>query len=208
MAMDQQKFLEVQARAKTIIDMDNKGLLEKYKNKTMDGFDRETGEFIEENFAPTPSTSTMTRQPQQMVNQGMMGGSKLPKEIMMSMKNNPISIQNSGFGENVSVLDSIMPKQMLEQQTVSNKPTIKEETMTPIQTNIDYSLIKTIVEDCVKKSIGALKKSLLTENICQTNNTNNDAVIIRLGEGFKFVTKSGDIYAATGLKKIGNVNTK
>ena len=70
---------------------------------------------------------------------------------------------------------------------------------------VDYSLIRTIVEESVKKYVGSLKKSLLNENKQQS--TDDNMVLMKIGESFKFVTKNGDIFEAHLVKK-GNINEK
>lgn len=105
-----------------------------------------------------------------------------------------------------SVLDAIGVPQ---QKSQPKKRVITEQISQPTQqvvTNspIDYSLIKTIVEDCMRKNLTSIKKSLLSEGVTSQN---NDLALMKIGDNFKFVTKKGDIYEAK-LVKIANVNDK
>lgn len=131
--------------------------------------------------------------------------SKVPSAILKEFASNPIDTSsletNMGMESQSSVLDmmGIKPKQ---------KQIIKESNSVPIvqpnvttNTTVDYSLIKTIVEDCMRKMIPTIKKSVLTEN----KNTDDNVSLIKLGKNFKFVTSNGDIYEAV-LKKTGNLN--
>lgn len=70
-------------------------------------------------------------------------------------------------------------------------------------TSVDYPMIRTIVEDIVRKYTVSLKQKLLSENKQETNIVDT----IMLGKGFKFLDSKGNIYECT-MKKIGNLNDK
>lgn len=137
--------------------------------------------------------------------------SKLPSVIKESFANNPIPDMPypSGFGG--SVLDElgIAPKQAVQQP----KAMMTEQRSTPMQTTpqmsgIDYSLIKTIVneavEEKVKKYVSALSKKLISEGVGGTGNKTNMVV---LGDSFSFCDKDGNLYEAT-LKFKKNIKKK
>lgn len=69
---------------------------------------------------------------------------------------------------------------------------------------MDYSLIKTIVEDCVRKYASSITKKVLSE---QKNIAISDDQLraIRIGESFTFITSNGDLYEAE-LKFKKNIN--
>lgn len=215
MGLDATKFMQLQGKMRKIMEMDANGQLDKYsKNVDMDA----SGNFLineTSNYSEPFTENTYIQQdvyntPQmESVN---VKNSRLPKEILESMESNPIDtkILEAQMGQ-ASVLDALgVPKNFENSRrlmgTKHPKPAQQLTETVQIQSAIDYSLIKTIVEDCVKKSIASLKKTMLTEST--NNNSGNEAVLIKLGEGFKFVTKSGDIYAATGLKKVGHIDSK
>ena len=193
--MDSAKFQEIQKRAKAIIDRDRRGELDKYV-KNMRGERLEEGDI---QF----STPQMTTQPSQasytpMVTQQTMAHSKLPREILESFSKNPIEVpEYSG-----SILDEIGVPQV--QQIPNEKPMmVTENKVQPTVSGVDYSLIKTIVEDCLRKSMASLKKSMLNESV----NNDNQLAVMKIGESFKFVTSNGNIYEAKLVKK-GNINEK
>jgi hypothetical protein len=135
--------------------------------------------------------------------------SKMPKSILESFKENPGKTAQS----NVSVL-SRLPNEMFQEQTqpvTQRKNTINEskQVQQPIATSavIDYSLIKTIinesVQENVKKYISALSKKLINEGI--GSGSANDLIAMKVGKSFSFIDKQGNVYECT-LKKKGNVN--
>ena len=69
---------------------------------------------------------------------------------------------------------------------------------------VDYSLIKTIVEDCIRKYAGSITKKILSEQKNQQSLT-DQLKAIRIGESFTFITSNGDLYEAE-LKFKKNIN--
>lgn len=211
------KFKAAQERARKLISNDAKqeaaeGRKPKYVPSLM-----ESGAFgsassnsydndYEENepqYLSEEQMSKLHQQAQQMpIREGNVRNNKVPEAILKSMKSNPINTSvlesNLGMESTTSVLDTLGIKPQMKQQ---KKMQIVENTQTPSSTAIDYSLIKTIVEDCIRKSLNGLKKTMLQENI---NNAENNLGLIQIGETFKFVTKNGDIFEAT-LKKKSNI---
>lgn len=135
--------------------------------------------------------------------------SKLPPEILESMMSNPIT-------DSTSVLDELPIRQeaLKKKPTLTNSPQriVQEQAYSQqvpvMQQTIDYSLIKTIVEDVVKKNMSVLKKSILNEskNMVESENLN----ILKIGDKFQFLTDDGNLYEATLTfkKNIKNKGTK
>lgn len=197
MELDSAKFMEIQQRAKKIMDMDRNGQLDKYAKK-QSGSINENGEidFVQPtSLSNSPSANEIAQAPIRINN------TKVPKAILESFKSNPINTNN--MSSTNSILDTIGVPITTNIQEQKKKPIIQEQQIVSSQ-SIDYSLIKTIVEDCVKKSMSSMKKSLLNEGVL---NSENNLALMRIGESFRFVTKNGDIFEAK-LKKIGNVNDK
>ena len=145
--------------------------------------------FMENRQMPQMQVPVQTQTPT-IVNKG------LPREILESFSNN--YIDQSVFDPNRSVLDRIGVTNGQQQITET------VQTYQPVQQtaggNVDYELIKSIVESAVKKYVNALGKKVLTEN--------NDLNMIQVGEKkINLVTKSGDIYEAQ-LKFVKNINKK
>ena len=74
-----------------------------------------------------------------------------------------------------------------------------------VSAQIDYPMIRTIVEEIVRKYAVSLKKNILAEN--KQGTPINQVNTIALGETFKFLTKDGTIYECT-MRKVGNINNK
>lgn len=152
--------------------------------------------------APQPSNSqNMSRQDAPLNIQN----SSLPKEILESFQANP------GVEESHSVLDTLLSSN--DMQKIRSTFNEQKQVSTPItnptpqvSSNIDYSLIKTIVEDSVKKYMGAYTKKILSEqkNIQAPLNEVN---IMTVGKEMTLIGKNGDIYKAK-LTRVGNVNDK
>ena len=94
------------------------------------------------------------------------------------------------------------------------KPILKESSPTVQQQNIssgiDYSLLRTIINEAVqenvKKYMSAMTKKLINEGAGNIGN-NDNIQAIKLGESFSFITKNGDVYEAKLTKKY-NINDK
>lgn len=117
----------------------------------------------------------------------------LPKEILESFSNNYID---------QSALDPDRP--VLDRIGITNGTQQITETYQPVQkptgnVNVDYELIKSIVESAVKKYVNALGKKMLTEN------KDNDLAMIQIGDKkINVVSKNGNIYEAE-LKFLKNI---
>lgn len=142
--------------------------------------------FMENRQMPQMQVPVQTQTPT-MVNKG------LPREILESFSSN--YIDQSVFDPNRSVLDRIGVTNGQQQiaETV--------QTYQPVQQtaggNVDYELIKSIVESAVKKYVNALGKKVLTEN--------NDLSMIQIGnKKINLVNQNGDIFEAQ-LKFVKNI---
>ena len=171
------RFMQSQQRAKKLIDMDARGVIDNLAENARKEGRLSTDDSGDINYVPSSNS-----QPQQ-VNEtytqematNMMAArknSKLPKAIIESFAKNNIdtSLLGVGVGQS-SVLDMIdhasggklfnEQKSMQRQKVVE---TVSQPQNVQVQGTVDYSLIKTIVEDCVKKYTSALRKSMLNES--------------------------------------------
>lgn len=117
--------------------------------------------------------------------------SKLPKEIIMDIMNNPIESDDA-----VSILDNISPNFQ------QNRPQLKENSSNTLETNlaaktnilsqsqIDYSLIKAIIDESVKRNLSEMKNSLINENV------ENNIKLMRINNGNKIqiLDTKGNLY--------------
>ena len=129
------------------------------------------------------------RQPTQQIQMPRQMNKNLPKEILESFSNNYID---------TNALDTERP--VLDRIGITDRPQQITETYQPakqvIGGSVDYEIIKSIVESAVKKYVNALGKKMLTEN------KDNDLAMIQVGDKkINLVTKSGDLYEATLVKK-------
>ena len=122
---------------------------------------------IMENFTPKDLNQYNNVQPQDF----HINKSKLPVEILESFKTKQIdtTLLNGGMTKsNGSVLDQLdmLTNGKVLQQEVKQQPQqqiIKEtvQVQPQIASTVDYSMIKMIVEDCMRKYTSSLKKQLI-----------------------------------------------
>ena len=129
------------------------------------------------------------RQPTQQTQMPRQMNKNLPKEILESFSNN--YIDTNALDPDRPVLDRIGITDGTQQITETYQPTKQV-----VGGSVDYEIIKSIVESAVKKYVNALGKKMLTEN------KDNDLAMIQVGDKkINLVTKSGDLYEATLVKK-------
>jgi hypothetical protein len=140
--------------------------------------------------------------------------SKLPKEVLESIRKNPINLAIPAELGGGSVLDGLglVPKQQqpqrqqIAEQQVSTPQSIVPQYQQMQQVSIDYNAIRVIVDESVKKYMTALKKSLLSEG--KENITKTDTVkYMVVGDKLQLLTDDGDLYEAE-LKFKKNVKRK
>lgn len=130
-------------------------------------------------------------------------GSKLPKEILESLSNNPIDQDVFDPDYKLKKATQLIAESNKRSNQARPQQRIVEQAQ-PSVSNVDYSLIKTIVEDCMRKYAASITKKILTESV----GSGGDALkAIRIGDKFSFITSSGDLYEAE-LKFKKNVNKK
>lgn|SRR5574344_1316039 len=106
-----------------------------------------------------------------------------PKEILESFSKTP---PTGPIGESVSVLDGLDPEKF---NSPAKQTEYQPSTVASTQSGIDYSLIKSIVDESIRKYSNALYKKLISEHKDKVN-------IISLGDKFNFVTEDGNVYEA------------
>ena len=185
-----------------LMQMDANGTLD----KLMEGRADEINNSLTSTDANVTSSSLMSSKREDRMNRiptGRMGvaAANVPSVIRESFQNQPPMSEDVAAS---SVLDDVFGLENLQPQM---KQQITEQT-TPRQQSyatgggIDYPMIRTIVEDIVRKYTQSLKKNLVTEGT-------GDAEVntIALGKTFKFLDSKGNIYECT-MKKVGNINKK
>jgi len=182
-----------------LMQMDSNGTLD----KLMEGRADEINDSLINADANVTSESLMSVKRDDRMKRmptGKMGvaAANVPSVIRESFQNQPPMSEEISTS---SVLDDMFS---LEDMQSQRKQQITEQTA-PVQQSfatgsVDYPMIRTIVEDIVRKYAQSLKKNLITEGTGEINT-------IAIGKTFKFLTKNGDIYECA-MKKIGNINEK
>ena len=124
--------------------------------------------------------------PQQAIN------SKLPKNILESMLNNPINVTpaNSGFGSVLGNMDTEelerqVPVQMPRRQLSESAPVIQ----TAAPAGIDSNYLKFLVKEAVKECMDEMKQEILSESKLQGLKIGNNNTIM-------LVDQRGNLYEA------------
>lgn len=71
------------------------------------------------------------------------------------------------------------------------------------QQQVDYPMIRTIVEEIVRKYASSLNKKIINESKGGTSSLNTMVI----GDKFKFLDDAGNVYECT-MKKVGNIRNK
>ena len=140
-----------------------------------------------------------------VVNEQVMQGHRhMPKAVLESFRQNPgkeASISVLG-GLDISQFQQQPQKPIVQEQSVQQHPAMAQVG------GIDYSLIKTIINEAVqenvKKYMSALSKKLISEGI---GGKGNEIQAIKIGKKLSIITENGDIYSSS-LQKMGNVRDK
>ena len=212
------RFMNAKERARKLIQMDANGTLDTIKeNAKSSGKLSYSNEGVDTTIMEHSSTPKDLNQYNNIQPQDFhINKSKLPLEILESFKTKQIdtTLLNGGMGKsNGSVLDQIdmlTNGKVLQQETIQKpqqKQTVQEtiQVQPQVTSNVDYSMIKMIVEECMRKYTSALKKQILTEN--KSTQDCGTLQAMKIGNKFSFIDSKGNIYEATLTKK-GTINEK
>jgi hypothetical protein len=212
------RFLAIKDKARKIMQMDRSGELDKIRDNAARSGKLSMNEGIEpvaempmNAYPQTPQMSQMPQYIPQTQPMGM-GSSKLPSAILESFKNKQIDTSVMGLSTTGSVLDRInfntqgaLFEQTQPKQEVKEVKVVTEQTQPTVSTSVDYSMIKMIVEDCMRKYSSALKKTIINES--KTTSNEGTLKAMKVGDKFSFITDNGDLYEAK-LTFIKNINKK
>jgi ribosomal protein S17E len=131
----------------------------------------------------------------------------VPLAIREAFQNNPIDesqllMSTMSGGGDLSFLNENIVRPTTTVPVMENTQQMQPQIQT-VGTGVDYPMIRTIVEEIVRKYAQSLNKRIVNEN----KETVNEVNTIALGKTFKFLAKNGDIYEAK-LTKVGNINDK
>lgn len=199
------RFMNAKERARKLIQMDANGTIDEYKKKAKDEGRMTYGDGgVVETSIMEHKTQDFNAYNNVQPQSFQIKNSKLPIEILESFKNK--QIDTTPFGASQSVLDKIgIPVQQPQQRQVVTE-TVQVQQQPQVTTTVDYSMIKMIVEECMRKYTSALKKQILSESktVQQSEGT---LQAMKIGNKFSFIDSKGNVYEAT-LKKIKNINEK
>lgn len=196
------KLKDALGKASKLMSMDKNGTISKIAESKRDSINTSL------NDSTVSTESMMTARPQRNMTEVPRNvNSNIPRAIVESFSKNPIDTSMIGSigGSSNSVLDTIgIQEQARTVQPQNTSSTIQEQHTVQTQVQgIDYPMIRTIVEDIVRKYTSSLSKKMLSES----KGSVNELTTMALGKSFKFLDRQGNIYEAT-LKKIGNINNK
>lgn len=213
------RFLAIKDKARKIMEMDRSGKLDEIRDNAARSGKLSMNEGIEpvaempmNTYPQTPQMSQMPQYVPQTQPMMGVGSSKLPSAILESFKNKQIDTSVMGLSTTSSVLDRInfntqgaLFEQTQPKQEVKEVKVVTEQTQPTISTSVDYSMIKMIVEECMRKYTSALKKTIINES--KTASTEGTLKAMKVGDKFSFITDNGDLYEAK-LTFIKNINKK
>jgi hypothetical protein len=192
------------ARSKSLklMQMDANGTLDKIAEGKKDSINKS---FDDNNITTDSllSSSKVDRTNRMSTGRMSVAAGNVPSIIRESFQSQPPLAQQDVTS---SVLDGMFGDLLTEQVT---KPIMNENVQQPqvqqvapqYSSQVDYPMIRTIVEEIVRKYTSSLSKKMVNENKGSEVNT------ISLGKTFKFLANNGDIYECS-MKKVGNINKK
>ena len=206
------------SKAKKLMQLESNGTLDKIASAHKDGISAslDGGMMTEELM-----TTSRDRTKQGPIVSREMGENarNVPAAIREAFMANPIddsqlyeALGEQGDGRSLSFLtEGITPKQQVVtpqnvRQLVNEGMGTQQYVQQPqmqVAAQVDYPMIRTIVEEIVRKYAVSLNKKIISEG----KQTANEVNTIALGDTFKFLDKQGNIYECT-MKKVGNINNK
>ena len=207
------------SRAAKLMQLESNGTLDKIAAAHKDGINSSLDGDVTTQDLMTTARNRKTEAP--MITREMgENASNVPAAIREAFMNNPID-ESSLYGAFTAggdgSLDFLNEMTMSQQQPQITQPTqdvrqlvnegmgYTSSSQPQVSQQIDYPMIRTIVEEIVRKYAVSLKKNILAEN--KQGTPINQVNTIALGETFKFLTKDGTIYECT-MRKVGNINNK
>lgn len=123
--------------------------------------------------------------------------SRMPEHIKQSMMSEVIDMGTTLDGS-LSVLDTMNIPSLTQPKVMEQKQNINTYTQPQLQSNIDYTIIKAIINECLKEYFDS-RQALNESTTLQTIGLQNGNISL--------VDNKGNIFRAK-LEKIGNKNDK
>ena len=185
-------------------------LMQMDANGTLDKIAEGKKDKINESFTDGAdiTTESLLSTPRQNVSNGIPTGrmsvaaGNVPSVIRESFQSQPPLAQQE---VTTSVLDGmfgdLLQERQKPQQAITETVQQPQHVVQQYPSQIDYPMIRTIVEEIVRKYTSSLSKKMVNEGKGSEVNT------ISLGKSFKFLANNGDIFECT-MRKVGNINKK
>lgn len=203
------------SRAAKLMKLEANGTIDKIAKGHKDGINESLNGGTLTSDLMTTSRNRNTQAPPSFGGQMGENAANVPAAIREAFMNNPIdeselySAFGGGDGRDVSFLTEALdiapqpaytPPQNVRQ--IVNEG-IQQQYTPQYQSapQIDYPMIRTIVEEIVRKYATSLNKRIVNEGKGSEINT------IALGKNFRFLASDGTIYECS-MKKVGNVNDR
>lgn len=216
------KLQNAMSKAKKLMQLESNGTLDKIAAAHKDGINATltdpSGEMLTEGLMTT-SRNRQTTAPMPTRQQIGQNASNMPKAILEEFMSNPIddsalyaALGEQGDGRSLSFLtegmDTMQPAQTVvppqNVRQIVNEGMGQQYVQQPqVMQSIDYPMIRTIVEEIVRKYAVSLNKKIMNES--KQTATPSQVNTIALGETFKFLDNNGNVYECT-MKKVSNIN--
>ena len=205
------------SRAAKLMKLEANGTIDKIAKGHKDGINESLNGGTLTSDLMTTSRNRNTQAPPSFGGQMGENAANVPAAIREAFMNNPIdetelySAFGGGDGRDVSFLTEALdiapqpaytPPQNVRQ--IVNEGIQQQQQYTPQYQSapqIDYPMIRTIVEEIVRKYATSLNKRIVNEG------KGNEINTIALGKNFRFLASDGTIYECS-MKKVGNVNDR
>ena len=205
------------SRAAKLMKLEANGTIDRIAKGHKDGINESLNGGTLTSDLMTTSRNRNTQAPPSFGGQMGENAANVPAAIREAFMNNPIdetelySVFGGGDGRDVSFLTEALdiapqpaytPPQNVRQ--IVNEGMQQQQQYTPQYQSapqIDYPMIRTIVEEIVRKYATSLNKRIVNEGKGSEINT------IALGKNFRFLASDGTIYECS-MKKVGNVNDR
>lgn len=178
----------------------SKQVMERTKNLPYGGYNEQSGTVVNNKNGDVMFEQRIrTNDNSPVFSEEAASKSKLPKEIINA-------IRESSTSTTSSVTDSInlTKPQRNPYDIITEEKTIQPQVATNTNVGIDYSLIRMMIDESIKKYTSQLKKTILNES----KGTNSGLqMMTKQGNKFRFVTEDGKIFEANLVYK-GNLNDK
>jgi len=205
----QKKLQNVMSRAKKLIQLESSGAIDKIAAGKRDTINESLMDNASVNITDIAKPANNGNPAGFNTTQFGDNASRVPSAILESFSKNKIDesslyASTLGSGGDLSFLTNNLGGK--KQSMKSSEPIMEQVSNNAVQTSgsqVDYPMIRTIVEDIVRKYASSLNKKIISEGK-ESQNTLNTMII---GKSFKFLDQKGNIYECT-MKKVGNINER